>query len=91
MNNPFESIEQKLIEIERLILSLKNENPTPTRSSYLTRQQAAKLLHLTLPTLHKYSCMGLIPAKRIGTRVVYNEADLQNALQNIPTRLKGRE
>lgn len=86
MNNPFESIEQKLAEIEGLILRLKEEIPPPKKTSYLTRQEAAELLHLTLPTLHTYTQSGLITAKRIGTRVLYSETDLQNALQNIPSR-----
>lgn len=90
MNNPFENIEQRLTEIEGLIISLKEENPTPKSTSYLTRQEAAAFLHITLPTLHTYTRLGLISAKRIGTRVLYSETDLQNSLQNIPKRLDRR-
>ena len=53
---------------------------------YLTRLEACKALHISLPTLSHYSELGLIPAKRIGNRILYLEADIQNALKDIPTR-----
>ena len=57
---------------------------------YLTRVEAAKALQISLPTLHSYTKLGLIPAKRIGTRVLYSEADLKDALKDIPVRLSRR-
>ncbi len=57
---------------------------------YLTRAEAARLLKISLPTLHSYTKLNLIPAKRIGTRVLYSEIDLQNALNDIPTKLSRR-
>lgn len=57
---------------------------------YLTRLEAAKLLQISLPTLHSYTRIGLIPAKRIGTRVLYSEDELRSALHQIPTKLSRR-
>jgi len=85
MSNPFEAIELKLTNIENLILSLKEEKPDNKKSGYLTRHQAAELLHLTLPTLLQYTKAGLIKAYRIGTRVLYTEEAIQEALKEIPT------
>jgi excisionase family DNA binding protein len=57
---------------------------------YLTRVEAAKVLHISLPTLHTYTKLGLIPAQRIGTRVLYPESELKDALKDIPTKLSRR-
>jgi excisionase family DNA binding protein len=57
---------------------------------YLTRFEAAKLLQISLVTLHSYTKLGLIPAKRIGSRVLYSEDELHSALNEIPTRLSRR-
>lgn len=84
MTNPFESLEQKLTELEGLILSLKDNKPEPKKAIYLTRQQAAELLHITLPTLHFYTREGVIQGSRIGTRVLYSEQAIQDAVKSIP-------
>lgn len=54
------------------------------QAKYLTRLEACKALHVSLPTLSRYSKLGLIPAKRIGNRILYSEEDLKEALKEIP-------
>jgi excisionase family DNA binding protein len=58
--------------------------------TYLTREEVSSRLHISLPTLNTYTKLGLIPAKRMGTRVLYLESDVQNALKDIPVRLSRR-
>ncbi len=75
----FKNIISELIREE-----LKNFNRTESSvNSFLTRQQAANLLSISLPTLHSYTQLGIIQAVRIGTRVLYRETDLKNAPQEI--------
>lgn len=84
--NEFKNIISELFREE-----LKNLNRVePSVDKFLTRKQASDLLSISLPTLHSYTKLGLIPAKRIGTRVLYSETDLQNALQDIPKRIGRR-
>lgn len=87
MTNPFETIEKKLDTIQELILTLKGgENiPQTNQPKYLTRFQAAELLHLTLPTLHVYTQAGIIRGRKVGSRVLYSEEDIKAAVQDIPT------
>lgn len=86
MTNPFETIEKKLDTLQELILTLKGEDtPQPNQTKYLTRIQAAELLHLTLPTLHVYTQAGIIRGHKVGRRVLYSEEDLKAAVQAIPT------
>lgn len=83
-SNPFESIEQRLDHIEGLLMSLNSEKAEPKKAGYLTRQQAAQLLHLTLPTLHEYTKEGIIQGHRIGRRVLYTETAIEEAVKAIP-------
>lgn len=55
-----------------------------------TRTEAAEMLHISLPTLNSYTKLGLIRATRTGTRVLYSEVDLKEALKEIPSKLSRR-
>jgi excisionase family DNA binding protein len=103
VDNKILSHMKEVIQIEITILEFKNmitelireeinnlKRVESTENEFLTRKQAAQFLSISLPTLHSYTRNGLIPAKRIGTRVLYSETDLQNALQDIPVKLSQR-
>ena len=49
----------------------------------LTRPEAARMLGVTLPTLHVWTKDGTIQGVRIGSRVRYRLADVEAALKNI--------
>jgi excisionase family DNA binding protein len=49
----------------------------------MTRAETAKMLNITLCTLHDWTKRGIIQGARIGTRVRYRLADVENALQDI--------
>lgn len=51
----------------------------------LTREEAAQLLGITLPTLREYTNRGLVTGYRIGTRVRYKRSEVVNSLQQIRT------
>ncbi len=50
------------------------------KEKYLTRKQAAKILQISLPTLHQYTKSSLITSYRIGNKVRYKESDIEKAL-----------
>jgi excisionase family DNA binding protein len=82
--NPFEIIEQKLANIEELVLSLKKEKPeTATKINYLTRQEVAERLKISLPTVDIYTRKGILKGRRIGSRILFLESDL--LVKEIPT------
>lgn len=51
----------------------------------LTRDQAAQLLGITLPTLREYTHRGLVNGYRIGTRVRYKRSEVVASLTRIRT------
>lgn len=79
-----------LSDIEALISKVIDEkiksiniSPANVASELLTRQETAKLLKISLPTLDSWTNTGLIKAKRIGTRVRYVYADVEAAIKDI--------
>ena len=57
----------------------------PRAPKLLTRQQTARFLSVSLPTLHEWTMTGKITASRIGTRVRYYQTDVEAALTQITT------
>lgn len=57
------------------------QEPNAT-NGLLTRREAAKRLRISLVTLDNWTKMGLIKAKRIGTRIRYTPKDIEEALKN---------
>ena len=81
MSNPFEEINARLTSIEnRLIdLSLPKED---VDLKYLSREEVCTILKVSMPTLNTYTKKGIIKGSKIGTRVLYLEADIKSALQD---------
>lgn len=52
----------------------------------LTRDQAAQLLQITLPTLRSYTRQGLLSGYRIGARVRYKRSEVLGSLAPIRSR-----
>lgn len=80
-----------LSDIEALVSKviddkIKSINPTPANvaGKLLTRQETAKLLKISLPTLDSWTNAGLIKAKRVGTRVRYVYSDVEAAIKDLP-------
>ena len=49
----------------------------------LTRQETAKILGVSLPTLNEWTKNGTLQGTRIGSRVRYRMSDVEAALKNI--------
>ena len=78
MTNPFESIDARLTNIESLILSIKHQStqPNPEKDELLTVQEAAKFLHLSVPTIYCLISKSAIPSMKRSKRCYFLKADL---------------
>lgn len=72
----------QLIDSKIGILPTKN---TPTQSDYITRAETAKMLKITLPTLHDWTKSGYLKAYRMGFRVLYKESEIVLAMEKVPS------
>lgn len=63
---------------------LSRFNHPETAPRFLSRQEVANLLKISLPTLNEYTRTGIIKGSRVGTRVLYDEASIKEAVKAIP-------
>lgn len=57
-------------------------NPKPVER-FLSREQAAKELQITLSTLHHHTKSGRLKAHRLGSRVLYKESEILKAVEGL--------
>ena len=72
---------REIIREQLLTFTQKEANP-----KYKTRREASTLLKISLPTLDDYTARGIISASRIGTRILYSEEDIIEAIKKIPVQ-----
>lgn len=53
----------------------------PKEPRFYSRKETAKLLHVTLPTLARFTKDGLITAKRAGNRILYEAEAIDAAVE----------
>jgi len=71
--------------VESVTPSLKKTDETLTTNSeseWLTREEVKNLLKVSYTTLWKYNRVGVLKAKKIGSRVYYSKTELYNLLNN---------
>jgi excisionase family DNA binding protein len=56
---------------------------TNTNGEYMTRAEVCDLLRISLSTLHYYTKDGTLQGYRIGGRILYKSAEVQNSVQSI--------
>jgi excisionase family DNA binding protein len=86
MSNPFETIDRRLSTIECLLLELKEQpvqSEKPEQPRFITRQEAAQLLGVSLVTIDKWSKEGHLKKFRIGGRIRFKAAEVQKALSEV--------
>ncbi len=62
---------------------LQSGSPKKGEPRYITRNEAADLLKITLPTLNRYTQLGILKGFRIGTRVLYKMEDIEEGIKSI--------
>jgi excisionase family DNA binding protein len=61
------------------------QTTTKEQSGYLSRKEVAKLLKITLPTLHDWTKLNYLKAYKMGTRVLYKESEVIETLERVPS------
>ena len=77
-------------ELQKVIRSAIKEElqvlmPKRGESSNLTRNEVTAFLKISLPTLQRYTQLGVIKGFRIGTRILYKLEDVEESLKSIET------
>jgi excisionase family DNA binding protein len=80
------SVDQLLEKISHLLdskLSKISNSEKEEKSHYLSRKEVAKLLKITLPTLHDWTKLGWLRSYKIGTRVLYKPDEIKEAIEKV--------
>ncbi len=71
--------------VESKIKSLLPHSNTNTQSKFITRQEVARLLKITLPTLNEWTKLGWLQSYKIGFRVLYKEEEVITSVEQLAT------
>lgn len=80
---PEEFSETLRLIVREEISAIQTKESTPR---FLSRQEVANLLKISLPTLNEYTRTGIIKGSRIGSRILYAESDIKESVKDIPAR-----
>ncbi len=83
MNNPFEIIEQRLSNIENLLLDIKHKPTEEDKTENLTVKEAAELLKVSEQSIHNYIKRGFLPAQKVGRILLIKRIDVEQSLQEV--------
>jgi excisionase family DNA binding protein len=64
----------------------QNDAANEAPEEIITREEAAEILKISLPTLHKLTMSGRVPAYRLGSQVRYKSKEVEQALKKIIIR-----
>ena len=83
MNNPFETINKRLSNIESLLLDIKHRPLEEEKSENLTVKEVAEVLKVSEQSVHNYIKKGFLNAQKVGRILLIKRADLDKALQDV--------
>ena len=75
----FKSWMQEVLNSEK-----PHEAPEPeVIPQFYTRNQTKDLLKISLPTLHRYTELGILRGRKLGNRVLYKITDVESAFHDL--------
>lgn len=83
MNNPFETIDQRLSNIENLLLDIKYKPIDEEKTENLTVKEASALLKVSEQSVHNYIKKGFLPAQKVGRILLIKRSDVDNSLKEV--------
>lgn len=66
--------------VKQQLQELKKEFQPKEPTTYLTRNEVAKMLSVDLSTVHNWTKKGILKSVGIGSRVYYKRKEVENAL-----------
>ena len=83
MNNPFQTISERLTNIESLLLEIKHKPVEVEKPENVTVKEAAIHLKVSEQSIHNYIRKGYLPAKKVGRIYLIKYTDLENSQREV--------
>lgn len=89
-NFSIKDLEQAIRNVlnEKVIQGVSEKILHEKHLNFFSREQTAKMLCISLPTLNQWTKQGIVKAYRISGRVLYKLEDINEALVEIETSVK---
>lgn len=71
--------------IDGKLSELAIQNPKENQSKFISRKEVARLLKVSLPTLHDYTKYGWLQSYKIGKRVLYKHEEVLACIEKVAT------
>ena len=78
---PLTELLEEITNVVRREIAANNPGNSETADDLLSREEAAKLLHITLPTLRQRTKEGRLCGYRMGARVLYRRSEVIASLR----------
>ncbi|HAT4001765.1 TPA: helix-turn-helix domain-containing protein [Elizabethkingia anophelis] len=78
-----ELLEEFEVMVRRVLEKMMTEKIADEEKELYTREEAAKLLNVSYPTLFHWNKDGKLKARKIGKRVYYSKEDVKEALNKL--------
>lgn len=83
MKNPFEAIDERLINIENLLFELRNLPQDKGESGYpLSVDEVCELTGKSRPTIYRYVSKGIIPSHKQGGKLYFFKPEIIDWIKN---------
>lgn len=76
--------------VEQLLDKRQQLTPVHEPEELITREETAKILRISLPTLHEWTKRGIVPHYKVATRVRYKRNEVMNLFQSGEVNKYGR-
>lgn len=83
MHNPFDILNERLANIETLLLEIKHKPIEEPKPENLTVKETAQVLKVSEQSVHNYIKKGYLPAQKVGRVLLIKRTDLENALTEV--------
>ncbi len=83
LNDLLDKIE--LVVEKKLSQLVPNEQLKNSCSKFISRNEVAQLLKISLPTLHEYTNYGFLQSYKIGKRVLYKHNEVLASVEKLAT------
>ncbi|WP_024566706.1 helix-turn-helix domain-containing protein [Elizabethkingia anophelis] len=81
---PKEELIQEIVKVlDKALEKLNINKEAQQEKEYYTREETAKLLNVSYPTLFHWNKDGKLKAKKLGKRVYYSKEDVKDALNRL--------
>jgi len=84
---PDELKENILTDLRAELKSVAQKFQPPKQEEYLTRKEVAKILKVSLVTIHDWNKKGVLNPFRLGNLIRYKRSEIDNALIRINSKI----